>query len=118
MKIVGWTNWHYEHEANVKYKRFDPETWEEVEKIEQIIAEELREKGYKFTGDYHQNGDYGVPVFDCGKVYQCSQRDWGNIMAMTYPEEIDNSDGFGYCKWAWVAPEQMKVPDPGDYVKD
>ena len=112
MKIIGWTDW-----DNPKYEEMFPiggkHTWQEESDVERIIAEELRSKGYKFTGDYHQNGDYGAPVFDNCKIYKGSQRDWGGIMADAYPDEIDNSDGYGYCKWAWIPPvdEEMVVPD-------
>lgn len=110
MKIVGWTEW-----DNPKYKEIFPIgskcTEAEIEDVRKVIAEELKTNGYKFTGDYHQNGDFGVPVFDNGEVFQCSQRMWGDIMAQAYPEEIDNSDGYGYIEWAWFPPEPMVVPD-------
>ena len=53
-------------------------------------------------------------MFDNGKIYKGFQREWASIMADAYPDEIDNSDGFGYCcKWAWIPPvdEEMVVPD-------
>ena len=113
MKIIGWTDW-----DNQEYEEMFPlggkHTWRDKEEVERIIAEELRSKGYKFTGDYHQNGDHGAPVFDNGKIYKGFQREWASIMADAYPDEIDNSDGFGYCcKWAWIPPvdEEMVVPD-------
>lgn len=112
MKIVGWT-WYGVHRC----VRLSPKTLEETKQIKKIIAEELRNKGYKFTGDYHQNGDYGVPIFDNGMIYECSQREWGDIMVQAYPDEIDNSDGMGYCTWAWLPPEPMIVPDEKDYDK-
>lgn len=111
MKIVGWTEW-----GDPRYKEMFPigGTYREVEVkvVRAIIAEELRTNGYKFTGSYHQNGDYGVPVFDNGEVFQCSQRIWGGIMAEAYSDEIDNSDGYGYTVWAWLPPyEPMVVPN-------
>ena len=111
MRIVGWTEW-----DDPQYEDMFPigggaiHSSADVDAAEAVIAEELRANGYKFTGDYHQNGDYGVPIFDTGKVFQCTQRTWGAIMAKAYPEEIDNSDGYGYLKWAWIAPESMVVP--------
>ena len=114
MKIVGWTYW-----GNPQYKEMFPldgsHTWEQREEVENIIAKELRDKGYKFTGNYHQNGDYGVPIFDNGMVYQCTQRTWGGIMVDAYPDEIDNSDGYGYLKWAWLTSEDQVVPT-GEYM--
>lgn len=120
MKIIGWTDWHFygfseEHDANYEYKEMEPKTIAEMKEIETIIAQELCNKGYKFDGNYHQNGDFGVPIFDTGEVYQCTFRGWGRIMAQAYPDEIDNSDGMGYCDWAWIAPVPMVVPNNDDY---
>ena len=114
MKIVGWTEWQVK-DCEHEYEEMNPKTWDETEEIEEIIAEELRSKGYKFTGDYHQNGDFGVPIFDNGMVYQCTQRNWGVIMVMAYPEEIDDSYGMGYTEWAWISPKPMIVPNNDDY---
>ena len=109
MRIVGWTEW-----DDPDYKEMFPiggqYNQEEIQAVKKIIVDELRANGFKFTGDYHQNGDYGVPIFDTGKVFQCTQRTWGAIMAEAYPDGIDNNDGYGYVKWAWIAPEQMVVP--------
>ena len=107
MRIIGWTEW-----DNPKYERLYPQTYEEYLQVEEAITNELRSKGYKFTGDYHQNGDFGVPILDNGMVYQCTQRCWGEIMASAYPDEVDDSDGYGYCKWAWTPPEDMVAPEP------
>ena len=80
MRIVGWAEW-----DDPKYKEMFPiggaYKEAEVETVLAIIAEELRNNGYKFTGSYHQGGDYGVPVFDNGEVFQCSQRMWGGSIA-------------------------------------
>lgn len=109
MKIIGWTEW-----DDPNYKEMFPigeiHSSDAVDSVRKIIAEELKNKGYKFTGTYHQNGDYGVPVFDTGEVFQCSQRMWGGIMAEAYPES--DSDGYGYLRWAWTLPdtENMVIP--------
>ena len=111
MKIVGWTEW-----GNPNYKEMFPigGTYRPAEfnSVTSIIAEELRGKGYKFTGSYHQNGDFGVPIFDTGEVFQCTQRTWGSVMVKAYPDAIDNTDGLGYTVWAWIAPEPEIVPGP------
>ena len=110
IKIIGWTDW-----DNPEYKEMfpigEPADWNAIEEVQQTIADELRANQYKFTGEYHQNGDYGVPIFEDGTVYQCSQRTWGAIMAMAYPEEVGD-DNCNYCVWAWRAPIEMSVPNP------
>ena len=39
----------------------------------------------------------------------------GGIMADAYPEEVDNSDGFGYTEWAWITDREMILPSEDDY---
>ena len=116
MKIVGWTEW-----DDPNYRDRFPNgvqiDWDDLHRTEEVIAAELRNKGYKFTGDYHQNGDFGVPIFDDGTVFQCSQRTWGDIMVSAYPDEIEDHDRLGYTVWAWSPPEDMSVPNPEDYTK-
>ena len=110
MKITGWTYW-----DNPEYQEIfstEEASWDNVNKVKQLIADELRKCGFKFNGYYHQDGEHGVPVIDDKWVYQCSCRTWGGIMAMAYPEEIEDDDGFGYMTWAWLPPsqEEMVVP--------
>ena len=113
MRIVGWTWW-----GNPDYKKaYDlMMTRDEFDKRRDVVASELRKRNYKFNGGYHQNGNYGVPIFDDGVALQCTQREWGAIMVKAYPDEIDNSDGMGYCTWAWVSPEPLRIPSESDYV--
>lgn len=103
MKIIGWTHW-----DDLRFKE-DTSTMEEDLERRRMISEELRKKGYKFNGYYHQDGEFGVPVFDDGTTYQCTFRTWGGIMANAYPKEVDNSDGYGYVAWAWYDPDQRSV---------
>ena len=103
MKIVGWTHW-----DDQRFRDHEPETWEECSQREQVIAHELRARGYRFNGYYHQGGEYGVPVFDDGTLFQCTFRTWGGIMAMAYPEEMDH-DGNEYTSWAWYNENQRQV---------
>lgn len=107
MKIIGWTNWDSSCYDIINHRN------NKIEEAIELTINELRKNNYKFTGDYHQNGDYGVPIFDNGAILKCSQREWGRIMASAYPNEIDDSDGLGYCTWAWLPPEPMSVPQRG-----
>ena len=116
MKITGWTEF-----GDPKYEEMYPigentdRPWSEIEDVERLIAEELRNRGYRFTGSYHQEGDYGVPIIDNRWRFECSCRTWGAIMLMAYPESIDNSDGLGYTEWAWLPPTDEVVPKGDDY---
>lgn len=113
MRVTGWTDY-----DNPEYEEWDGfpshRTVQEYEEAKRVIADELRSKGYKFSGYYHQDGDYGAPLLD-GKRFGVTQRSWGGIMAMAYPDQIDNTDGFGYLKWAWQPPESQVVPKKEDY---
>ena len=114
MKITGWT-WYENPDFEEMFPFESDHKPEEINEVQKMIAAELRNKGYKFTGSYHQDGDYGAPIIDGTKIYMCSCRTWGSIMALAYPDEIDNSDGYGYVKWAWLPPEQSIVPKLSDY---
>ena len=103
MKIIGWT-WY----GNPDYVEMFPIglntepncDWNRHE-VEKVIVEELRNKGYRFTGDYHQNGDFGVPIFDNGMVATFTKRQWGALMYKAYPNEEGYEEGLEYVKWAW-----------------
>lgn len=112
MQITGWTNWFDDN----RYSEL-PQTEALDVEVRALIARELRDHDYKFTGDYHQHGDFGVPIIDGAWLYKCSQRKWGGIMADAYPDKIDNTDGYGYLQWAWDKPdgEIMVVPNKEDY---
>lgn len=121
MKVTGWTWWDNPEYAEMfpLEDRMDPswDMYDKVGEIEKLIAEDIRKHGYKFTGSYHQGGDYGAPIIDDKWLYQCSCRSWGNIIVMAYPEEFDSSDRYAYTVWAWLPPgypdnpERMIVPE-------
>lgn len=106
MKVTGWTYWEDDRYEEIPIDKYD--------EARRIVAREMRERGYKFTGNYHQNGDFGVPVIDEKWLLTMTQRSWGHMMVEAYPDKIDDTDGYGYCKWAWVAPEEMVIPKEGE----
>lgn len=74
------------------------------------VVECIRENGYHFNGNDHQNAPWGCPIIDNKYIVCLSMRSWGGIMAEAYPDEIDNSDGYGYVKWAWSDYGDVKYP--------
>lgn len=73
-----------------------------VKEYESILSEMLdclikhcKEKGIRFSADYHQYGDYGVPIVDNKYMYFTFARTWGWIMAMADDDKSDN----GYLKY-------------------
>ena len=66
------------------------EIWEpaSVPYIEAIRASILKDKR-KITGEYHQYGPDGVPVFEDNTVATFSYRAWGDLMAAIWSEAED-----------------------------
>lgn len=109
MKVTGWTYWDDERYEDIPIEMFD-DTW-------RVVAREMCERGYKFSGAYHQKGMAGVPIIDNKWKFTISQRSWGQLMVDAYPCDIDDSDHMGYVMWAWMTPdgEEMAIPKEGDY---
>ena len=98
-KVTGWTHWND--------KRFEePSTNNKWKKFKQLVIQEIRDKGYRFSGYYHQQGDFGVPVIDGKYRFEVSMRTWGKVMA----EAEGNFGDMDYVKWAWDAPEKEVYP--------
>lgn len=80
-----------------------------------VVIKDIRKNGYHFTGNDHQNADNGCPILDNKYKLCVSQRTWGGFIAKAFPDEIDNSDGYGYIKWAWTVKDgekdKVKMPD-------
>lgn len=77
LRVVGWTSF----ESSYPTRKA---VGEEFREMIHAIIDEIREKGYVFGGEDHQNFIAGVPVFSDGTCFRASMRSWGNIMAMTY----------------------------------
>lgn len=66
-----------------------------LSEMETCIINHCKEKGIRFSADYHQCGDYGVPIIDNKYMYFTFARTWGWIMA-----QADNDDSdMGYLKY-------------------
>lgn len=113
MKVVRWGEW-----DDLRWRDVAEMDEKEREEADRAVIESLRETGYHFDGEYHQNGLYGVPVFDNGKYYEISMRSWGGIMARAFPEEFDDPDDqMNYVRWylgRWCSSDEdysnWKVP--------
>lgn len=86
-KVIGWTDWNDD-----KYPESDGSV-----AINLAIAECVRESGYRFGGDSHQNRTGCCPVLNNGTRVCYSLRGWGAIMAAAL--NIDDSDGYAYMEW-------------------
>ena len=109
MKIIKWSNWDDDYvdryaKNNGHLPFYSDEQYD-------CVITAIREAGYKFSGDYHQNGDYGTPYFDNGIPFVLSQREWGDVMAKAWPEiikewresipEKDRFSNMDYIAFAW-----------------
>ena len=110
MKVTGWTWW-----GNPDYIGMDePHDKEWCEwirandkEVDDAVISALKENGYIFTGDMHQNCDTGCPIIDGKYLAEYSERCWGDIIARAYPDTIpDRCRGeYAYVVWAWIVPE-------------
>ena len=106
--VTRWTFWFDEQYPETEWPISDEEEQEYVD----AIVREIREKGYRITGFAHQGDQFCTPVFDDGRRYTASFRQWGGIMAAALG--IDGE--YGYTVWAWsTPPEGLNIPKPGDW---
>lgn len=66
-----------------------------LSEMETCVINHCKEKGIRFSADYHQYGDYSVPIIDDKYMYYTFARTWGWIMAMADGDESDK----GYLKY-------------------
>ena len=66
-----------------------------LNKIEECIIEYCKEKGIRFSADYHQYGEFGIPIIDDRFMYMGFARTWGWIMAQA---DCDDSEQ-GYLRY-------------------
>lgn len=110
-KVMRWTFWH-----DIVYPETDWPISDEKEQeyIDAIIAS-IRKHGYRITGFAHQGEQFCTPVFDDGKRYTASYRQWGQIMA----DALGIKREYAYTEWAWFPPEENeKLPMPTDWDDD
>lgn len=89
-----------------------PITDEEEQEYVDAIVREIREKGYRIAGFAHQGDQFCTPVFDDGRRYTASFRQWGGIMA----DALGIDGEYAYVRWAWSAPSAgLNLPKPGDW---
>jgi len=73
-KVIGWT--YYDCPL---YKE-----GENTQAVVETISDEIKNKGYLFTGWHHQESNGCVPIMNDGKMRIFSSRSFGSIMAHAY----------------------------------
>ena len=121
MKIVKWVTGldHTKNPPKLLYPAFGEKlvgrphdelhrAWQEVE---DIVKACIRRNGFKFSGEYHQYGECGLPMFDDGSVLFCSWRHWGSIMAEAWdPDGAKGLDYMDFYMSGFVANDEIVVP--------
>ena len=106
--VVKWTFWFDEQYPETDWPISDEEEQEYID----AIVREIRKRGYRITGFAHQGEQFCTPVFNDGRRYTASFRQWGGIMADAQGIEGE----YGYAVWAWTPPfEGLNLPKPGDW---
>lgn len=85
-KVIGWT--HYD-DPNYPVSDYSVA-------IDYAVIAELKEKGYKFGGDAHQEMEGCCPIINNGAKACYAKRAWGGLMAEA---QGINNDPYAYMEW-------------------
>ena len=84
--LGGFFNW---KEKGMRWKDYLDIWHPEVHPYLEAIRESVLNNKIRYTGQYHQNGSNGVPLFEDNSVALFSFRGWGDLMAAIWGEEED-----------------------------
>lgn len=104
LKVVGWTIFEDKYPTRKA-------VGDDFRDMINAILDEIREKGYVFGGEDHQNFIAGVPVFSDGTCFRASMRSWGNIMSMVYSGP--NGEKLTYMDFYMSLGDSAVLPDYG-----
>lgn len=102
LKIVGWADF----DSVYPTKKIKDE---DLEAIIELVSDSIRENGFIFSGEEHQYGLTGMPVFSDGTCFRASMRCWGNIMASLYAGP--NGEELTYMNFYMSLGEDAVMPD-------
>ena len=74
LSVVGWTDYDNEYFPSCDL----------TDEVYAVVAQEVREKDYRFGGDSHQDHSACCPVLSNGCAARFSCRGWGLVIAMAY----------------------------------
>lgn len=105
LKLVGWTYFDNEYPT-------EKSNTEQMNKIVDLIKEDIAKNNYVFSGQEHQFSPCGAPVFSNGTCFRASMRCWGSIMADVY----EHPDGTPFSYMDFYMPlEESNMPDCSDF---
>lgn len=104
LKLVGWADFDCEYPT----KKLNAE---ELNKVLNLIKEDISKNYYVFSGHEHQYSPCCAPVFSDGTCFRASMRCWGTIMAEVY----ERNDGSQYSYMDFYMPiEHSNIPECDD----
>ena len=98
LHIVGWA--HFDDAYPTKAL-----TQENGKQVLDLVCAEIYTKGYRFSGEQHQNALTGMPVFSDGTCFRASMRCFASLMVQIY----SHKDGkeYGYMDFYMSADEEL-----------
>ncbi len=94
LRVVGWV-----------YYDDDLEQGEIGWAARNAVIDEIKKRGYLFSGWAHQEADCCTPVLNDGKMYCFSQRGWGGVMA----EAHGYTDIMDYARFAFMRDSDTEI---------
>jgi len=112
LKFAGWIDFQKCPEKNIKDLNdiidIDKDERQKIwYKVHKKIKEEIIKFKYQFSGEYHQYGECGCPVFEIdGKLGYVlySMRAWGEVMAECW-DDIEQKSKYDYLDF-YMTPDK------------
>ena len=85
------------------------------------LIEEIRRKGYWFSGENHQDGVFGMPIFEIdGRpvFFWVSWRYWGGLMAEAHTSEDNGYDYMDFYMEPYMDMERFRMPTVGKDIDE
>ncbi len=82
----GWFGW---KRTGARWEDYLDAFGDSVRPYLEAVRASVLEHNLRLTGEQHQHGGSGVPVFSDGKMLRLSYRAWGDLMAAIWSEEED-----------------------------
>lgn len=105
LSVAGWTDYDNEYFPDCVL----------TDEVYEAVAQEVRQKGYRFGGNSHQDYSACCPVLSNGCAARFSCRGWGMVIAMAY--DLRGQDGqydymYGYMD-EMINPSSVSRPQAG-----
>ena len=132
IRLFGWGHYDFETAKKVRdaggmydaqtlldeVSRYDSDVWT---KAERMVVEEIRRKGYWFSGENHQDGMFGMPIFEIdGRhfVFWVSWRHWGALMAEAHTIEGRSYDYMDFYMEPFMDMNKFRMPMVGKDIDE